>query len=196
MKIVFAVCLAAILFPADSFPSCFLFGWGDVFHTWIAPPPPTVRDLLFSCGVNTKCRVHIVGKFAFLGELRGISHREMGLTVSTELVVWPENIVHGNLIDDLRGSNAVHLVLENVLQTLVTIRIQFTHPIAVIQSRDDFRDEHAGFHIQVRKRVLRVIETTGILLLEQIDHVLDDLLRRKYLVGLLRRDVVEDILRL
>ena len=35
------------------------------------PPCPTVRYLLFSCGVNTKCRVHIVGKFAFPGELRG-----------------------------------------------------------------------------------------------------------------------------
>ena len=35
------------------------------------PPCPTVRYLLFSCGVNTKCRVHIVGKFAFPGELWG-----------------------------------------------------------------------------------------------------------------------------
>ena len=74
------------------------------------------------------------------------------------------------------------------------VRELFLHSLTLIQALDDFRDVQTRLHIEVDKGLVRVIEASGILLFQHIHHLLDHCLRGEDLVGLLRRDIIEDVL--
>ena len=102
--------------------------------------------------------------------------------------------VQGYLIDDLSWSKPIYLMLKDVLQPLCFVRECLFHAVAVEQSLHNLGYIETRLHIQVSKGLARIIETTGILLLQHIDHLLHNTLGREDLIGLLRRDIVENIL--
>lgn len=98
------------------------------------------------------------------------------------------------MIDDFCWSQSIDLFLKNMAKAFFRVRELFLHSLTLIQALDDFRDVQTRLHIEVDKGLVRVIEASGILLFQHIHHLLDHCLRGEDLVGLLRGDIVEDVL--
>ena len=98
------------------------------------------------------------------------------------------------MIDDFCWSQSIDLFLKNMAKAFFRVRELFLHSLTLIQALDDFCDVYAGFHIEVDKSLVRIIETAGVLSFKHIHHLLDHCLRGEDLVGLLRRDIIEDVL--
>lgn len=97
------------------------------------------------------------------------------------------------MIDDFCWSQSIDLFLKNMAKAFFRVRELFLHSLTLIQALDDSCDVYAGFHIEVDKSLVRVIETAGVLSFKHIHHLLDHCLRGEDLVGLLRRDIIEDV---
>ena len=78
--------------------------------------------------------------------------------------------------------------------TLLIIRIRRLDCFAAVKPFDDLRDIQSGFHIKIGERPVRVVKASGIILFQQIDHLFHHPARGKDLIGLLRRDIIENIL--
>lgn len=141
-----------------------------------------------------ECLIHELRELAFLRELSGVGHYEVRVVVIPDFLVISEDVVGCNLVDDLGRCDTIHLLFEDMPQPGIIIRIESLHHLTLVQALDDLCDVHARFHIQVRERVVWIIETAGIPLLKHIDHLYHDFARCEDLIGLLRRNVVEDIL--
>ena len=98
------------------------------------------------------------------------------------------------MIDDFCWSQSIDLFLKNMAKAVFRVRELFLHSLTLIQALDDSCDVYAGFHIEVDKSLVRVIETAGVLSFKHIHHLLDHCLRGEDLAGLLRRDIIEDVL--
>lgn len=109
-------------------------------------------------------------------------------------LIEPEDIADRNIVNDLRRSKPVHLLLENVPKPRLPIREQLLHLRTPVEALHDLRRIHPGLHVEVDERVVRVVEAAGILLLQMVDHLLDHGLRSEDLERLLRRDIVENVL--
>ena len=79
-------------------------------------------------------------------------------------------------------------------QTLVVVGIDCLDSLRIVEMLRGQHEVVTALRMKVGERLARVIEATGFLLLEQIELHLDDCLRCVNLVGLLRRDVIEDVL--
>ena len=111
-----------------------------------------------------------------------------------EGVIETENVALGDAVDALGGRQPVHLHLKDMTQARLVVGVSSTQPLAVEQTPHNLRDILPRLHIQVGESLRRVVEAAGVLLLQQVDHLPHHPLRREDLVGLLRRNIVEDIL--
>ena len=110
------------------------------------------------------------------------------------VLVEAEDVRQCNMIDDFCWSQSIDLFLKNMAKAFFRVRELFLHSLTLIQALDDSCDVYAGFHVEVDKGFIRVIEASWILLFQHIHHLLDHCLRGEDLVGLLRRDIIEDVL--
>ena len=94
-------------------------------------------------------------------------------------------------VDDPCRGHAVHLFCQDVTNALRAVRVQGFQLFAAEQAFHDFRDVKAGFHIQVCKGLVRVVEAAGILLFQLIDHFLYHPFGGEDLIGFLWGNVVE-----
>lgn len=114
----------------------------------------------------------------------------MRLAAVADLIVASEDVVGHDLVDDLGGRDAVHLVFE----AFAVVRIRIAHAFVAVEPFDNLSDVQAGLHVQVCERVGRIVEADWVLLFEHVHHLHDHATRGEDLVGLLRRHVVEDVL--
>lgn len=110
------------------------------------------------------------------------------------ILIKTEDIRQCNVVDDFSWGQPIDLFLKDMAKPFFRVRELFLHSLTLIQALDDFRDVQARLHIEVDKGLVRVIETAGVLSFKHIHHLLDHCLRGEDLVGLLRRDIVEDVL--
>ena len=108
----------------------------------------------------------------------------MRLAAVADLIVASEDVVGHDLVDDLGGRDAVHLVFE----AFAVVRIRIAHAFVAVEPFDNLSD------VQVCERVGRIVEADWVLLFEHVHHLHDHATRGEDLVGLLRRHVVEDVL--
>lgn len=111
-----------------------------------------------------------------------------------QALVEAQDIARGDLVDDFRRREPVHLILKNMAKAFLLVGERFFHFLALEEPLHDLRDIEPGLHVKVNESLVRLVEAAGVLQLQHIHHFLDDVLRRENLVRLLRRNVVEDIL--
>lgn len=80
-----------------------------------------------------------------------------------------------------------------MIQPHTIVRIERLEARTLVEVPYDLRHIHAGLHIEVGERRLRIVETARVLPLEPVHHIPHHALRRENLIRLLRRDIVEDI---
>ena len=86
-----------------------------------------------------KAPIHQLFQRSVLGRLCGVGLDEvMGLGL--QLLVEAENVIGGDEIDDPRGRHAVDLVLQDVPDTHLVVRIRGLDCLAAIEPLDDLRD--------------------------------------------------------
>ena len=110
-----------------------------------------------------------------------------------DLFIKPKDVAGCDPVDDLRRSKTVDLMLKDVAQPLGAVRKLLLHLLTLIKTFDDLRDIQTGFHIQIDKGLILIIKASGILLLQNIDHVFHHIFGCEDLVGLLRRDIVKNV---
>lgn len=113
-----------------------------------------------------------------------------------EFFVEAEDVICGDEVNDPCRRHAKDLMLQDMPDAFFVVRVRSLDRLAAIESLDDLRDIQPRFHRQIGKGLVGIVETVRILPLQLVHHHLDDAFRRNDLVGLLRRDVVEDVLRL
>ena len=114
---------------------------------------------------------------------------------NTDMVAEAKDVACGDAVDAFRGRQAVDLVLEDMAQTRLLVGIGTAQALAVVETAHYLRDILSRLHIQVGEGLCRVVEASGILLFQHVHHALHHLLWREDLVGLLGRNIVEDVLR-
>ena len=105
-----------------------------------------------------------------------------------------QNVSDGNAVDDLGRCKTVDLLGKDMFQPGVIVREGLPHLLAAVKALDDFRDVQAGLHVGVQEGLAGVIEAAGVFLLQQVHHLFHHPLGGEDLVGLLGRDVIENIL--
>ena len=105
-----------------------------------------------------------------------------------------QNVADGNAVDDLCRGQPIDLLGKNVFQPGVIVREGLPHLLAAVKALDDFRDVQAGLHVGVQESLAGVIEAAGVFLFQQVYHLFHHPLGGEDLVGLLGRDVIENIL--
>ena len=136
----------------------------------------------------------MLDELSLLGELGGVSLHEVRVAVAAYLSVCTQDVVRRYLVDDLGRRDAEDLLLEDVVEPGSVVWEELAHLLTVEQALNDFSDVEAALHVEVGEGVVRVVEAARVLLLEEVHHLHDHVSGCEYLVGLLRRHVVEDIL--
>ena len=90
-----------------------------------------------------------------------------------DLVAEAHDISHADPVDNLRRSEPVDLLGEDMVKPFRIIGEEPLHSLAVVQALYDLRDVHSGLHIHVDEGLVRVVVAAGVLLLEPVDHVFD-----------------------
>lgn len=106
-----------------------------------------------------------------------------------------KDIVLADAVNDFRRCQSVDLFGKDVVQPFFPVRIELSHARTVVEPFHDFRDVHAGLHVEVGEGLCIIIKAAGILFFQQVHHVLHHFFRRENLVCLLRRNIVENIFR-
>ena len=115
------------------------------------------------------------------------------MLLNRHIISKTQNEVLRNLENDFSGSQTIYLVSEDVPQSLCSIREQFPHLCTLVQPLHNFSDVQARLHVHVNEGLAGIIKAPRILLLQMIHHLLYHPLGSENLIGLLRRDVVEDV---
>ena len=87
------------------------------------------------------------------------------------LIAEPENISQTDPVDDFCRCATIYLFREDVIQPFRVIQEERLHMPALIQPCDDLCYIHVGLHLEVSECSIRIIKTTGILLLQPAHHV-------------------------
>ena len=88
-----------------------------------------------------------------------------------------------DLVDDLGGRDAVHLVFEDVIEAFAVVRIRIAHAFVAVEPFDNLGDVQAGLHVQFCERVGRIVEADWVLLFEHVHHLRDHATRGEDLVA-------------
>lgn len=144
-------------------------------------------------GLTSETVFYKLGEAAFLGIGDGVHLAEIAL-LGVQRGGETEDEAGGYEIDDARGGEAVNLVVQDVVYAVAVVGQLPAHLAVVVEAAHNLGDVKAGFHVEVGEGLRGVVKDVGVLLLQQVHHLLHHPLGGEDLVGALRWYVVEDVL--
>lgn len=90
----------------------------------------------------TEFPLHELGQLFILRELRRVGHHEVRIKPITNLAAEPEDEPGGDAVDDLGRRHAEHLGIEDMLKSLLVIRVDLLHLLAAVEPLHDLGDVH------------------------------------------------------
>lgn len=144
-------------------------------------------------GLTSETVFYKLFEAAFLGIGDGVHLAEIAL-LGVQRGGETEDEAGGYEVDDARGGEAVNLVVQDVEYAVAVVGQLPAHLAVVVEAAHNLGDVKAGFHVEVGEGLRGVVKDVGVLLLQQVHHLLHHPLGGEDLVGALRWYVVEDVL--